>query len=210
MLYSRVRRLIHKNIISFFLKNLITQNVRMDRVRRIEDGWAALTEAEVRIFSETSSLPFPDLNLPGYVISWMATQILVVTPPPARRLDAFPLTTHASRYQVHFMLFLFLVSDFRSCIDRCQRGLQVNIQHLHSFVSYTISIPRCVLFLRKDKLAIGFGGSYKLQVTSSKKMNKKSNKNTPKTLQTPEYTRIVVFVHYSGLFRLGWHFALHS
>ena len=31
------------------------------------------------------------------------------------------------RYQVYFLIFLFPVSDFCSCIDRCQRN-QVNIQ----------------------------------------------------------------------------------
>ena len=32
------------------------------------------------------------------------------------------------RYRVHFLLFLFLVSDFHSCINRCWRGLKVNAQ----------------------------------------------------------------------------------
>ena len=33
------------------------------------------------------------------------------------------------RYQVHFLLFLFPVSDFRRCLVRGQKGLQINIQH---------------------------------------------------------------------------------
>ena len=32
------------------------------------------------------------------------------------------------RYQMHFLLFLFPVSDFHNCIYCCQKGFQVNIQ----------------------------------------------------------------------------------
>ena len=46
----------YKNIIFFFF-SFINQNVRMGRARWVEDDWAALTGAKVRIFGETSSLP---------------------------------------------------------------------------------------------------------------------------------------------------------
>ena len=53
---------------------------------RVEDGWATYTEAEVQIFSD----PFfysSSWNLSGCIISRTPTQILVVIPLPACRLD---------------------------------------------------------------------------------------------------------------------------
>ena len=51
-------------------------------VEWVKDGWAAHTEAEVRIFGDSSSAF--DQNLPGYIIFWTLTQILVVKPPAFR------------------------------------------------------------------------------------------------------------------------------
>ena len=53
---QRKTTLIYKNIISFFFlflffSTFITQNPRMIKVQRVENGWAARTGAEKRIFS---------------------------------------------------------------------------------------------------------------------------------------------------------------
>ena len=77
------------------------QNVRMERIWKAEDGWAAHTRAKVRFFSEPLSSSFSsDRNLPGCTISWTPTQIPVVTPPRACRL--YVARKYASfKYVIH-------------------------------------------------------------------------------------------------------------
>ena len=97
---------------------------------------------EQRIFGEISSISALQIEISGYIIFQMPTQILVVTSPLACRLHVS--RNHASfllegtqfsrhfhgehlrpaylRYKVHFLLFLFLVFDFSNCFDRWQKG----------------------------------------------------------------------------------------
>ena len=81
----------------------------------------------------SSSFSFSGWNLPGYAIFRTPTKILVVTSPTSylhitlnAPLSSMPPTQFMQhfrrghvylRHQVHFLLFLFPVSDFHSCID---------------------------------------------------------------------------------------------
>ena len=140
---------------------------------RVEDGWAALTEAELQtvfffLLSDSKSpwlYDIPDIheNSCGHTsaslafirctwtcvlltchprkFSWSHLQRAAYTMPvitlpssmPPKQCIRHSLREHLRpvyfRYQVHFRLFLFPVSDFCSRIHRFQRGLQVNIQH---------------------------------------------------------------------------------
>ena len=100
VLQRKTTTLMHKNIICFFSSFFFTQNVRMCRVRCVEDGWAAHRGAGVRIFSEPLFFfPLSGRNLPGYT-SWIPTQTLVFIPPPTRLLHA--IRGHSSsKHAIH-------------------------------------------------------------------------------------------------------------
>ena len=68
----------YKNIIGFFCFYYPKCTDELSEWES-KNGWASHTGAEVQILDETSSAL--DQNLPGYMISQMPMQILVVTPP---------------------------------------------------------------------------------------------------------------------------------
>ena len=131
----------YKNIISFFSFPFITQNIRMCWIR---ESRRQLSNTHRCWSTSLQWSPF----LPSYLISRMPMQIQGLRLQPVTNTITLPssmpptqFTRHFRReyqrpvyfrYLVHFLLFSFLVSDFCSCIERCQRGLQVNIQHLFS------------------------------------------------------------------------------
>ena len=149
MLYSRKRTLMYKILIRFFSSSFITRIERMSKVR--EDGRRLSytlrgqgTNLRWNLFSFLQQIKtFLVILYPGptHNFSWTHLLPAVYTKHVITFISSMPPTQFTRyfrreylrpvyfRYQVYSLLFLFPVSGFRSCIDRCQRSHQVNINY---------------------------------------------------------------------------------
>ena len=128
----------YKNIICFFSFPFITQNIRMigpnkrvSKTAELHTHRGRVTNLQWTIFLFWSL----DRNFPSYMIFQTPTQILAVLKSAAHATHMITLfssipptqfTWHFRqghlrsvyfRHLVHFLLFMFPVSDFHSCID---------------------------------------------------------------------------------------------
>ena len=136
----------YKNRIDFFSLLFITQNVRTGKSKKVEDDWATHTGANgtylqwnlfsIQLFGSKSRWLYNILdahaNSRGHIssnpkitrFSMAPTQFtwssFLLTLPPRYLCGVLTGETRRPvyfRYQVHFLLFLFLDSDFYRCID---------------------------------------------------------------------------------------------
>ena len=137
-----------ENII-YFSFPFITQNLRMGKVQRIEDSWAAHTGAELRIYSEHFFSSFSVVSKSSWLFNIADTHknsrhTSFSLPPTKCTRTHFFLVCHPRNFCsittcntcILFTLgtrwilsyFRSIKSDFNRCIKRYQRDLRVNIQ----------------------------------------------------------------------------------
>ena len=88
VVYQRKTKLMYDNIMGFFI--FLTQNVQTKGSNKKGLKMAELHSQELRYKSSVNNFSLlSDRNIPGYIISWMSTQILVVTSPPQPAAKTF-------------------------------------------------------------------------------------------------------------------------